>query len=45
MPVLVGGSVYIDGINYPAYNPQDGFAAGSLTPQESLIIIFQVTIN
>lgn len=42
---FVSGSVYIDGINYPAYNPQDGFAAGSLTPQESLIITFQTTIN
>lgn len=39
------GSVYIDGVNYPDYDPQTGFAAGALTPQASVKITFQVQIN
>ncbi|HBN12297.1 MAG TPA: hypothetical protein DD415_01630 [Clostridiales bacterium] len=42
---FVNGSVYIDGVNYPAYNPQTGFFAANLTPQASVTVTFQVQIN
>ncbi len=41
---FVNSSVYIDGVNQPAYNPQSGFFAANLMPQESVTITFQVTI-
>lgn len=42
---FVDGSVTIDGISYPAYNPQTGFFAANLTPQQSVTVKFQVQIN
>lgn len=42
---LVDGSVTVDGVNYPAYNPQTGFFAANLTPQASVTVTFQVQVN
>lgn len=42
---FVNGSVYIDGVNYPSYNPQTGFFAANLTPQAKVTVTFQVQIN
>ncbi|MDE7328511.1 MAG: DUF11 domain-containing protein [Clostridia bacterium] len=42
---FVNGSVYIDGVNYPTYNPQVGFLVANLMPQASATITFQVKIN
>lgn len=42
---FVVGSVYIDGVNYPTYDPQVGFFAANLMPQASATITFQVKIN
>lgn len=41
----VDGSVFIDGVNYPANNPQTGFFAANLTPQASVTVTFQVKVN
>lgn len=38
----VDGSVFIDGVNYPANNPQTGFFAANLTPQASVTVTFEV---
>lgn len=42
---FVDGSVYIDGVNFPSYNPQTGFFAANLTPQTSVTVTFQVQID
>ena len=42
---FVDGSVTIDGVSYPAYNPQVGFFAANLTPQASVTVVFQVQVN
>ncbi|MDE6473563.1 MAG: DUF11 domain-containing protein [Clostridia bacterium] len=42
---FVNGSVKIDGVSYPAYNPETGFFVANLTPQASATITFQVQIN
>lgn len=42
---FVDGSVYIDGINHPTYNPQTGFSIGNIIPNQSIIVTFQVTVN
>ena len=42
---FINGSVYIDGVNFPAYNPETGFFAANLTPQASVTITFQVQVN
>ncbi|MDE7401699.1 MAG: DUF11 domain-containing protein [Clostridia bacterium] len=42
---FVNGSVTIDGVSYPAYNPQAGFFAANLTPQASVTVTFQVQVN
>ena len=42
---FVDGSVTVDGVSYPAYNPQTGFFAANLTPQASVSVTFQVQIN
>lgn len=42
---FVNGSVFIDGVNYPANNPQTGFFAANLTPQASVTVTFQVKVN
>lgn len=42
---FVDGSVTIDGVSYPSYNPQSGFFAANLTPQASVTVTFQVQVN
>ena len=42
---FVNGSVTVDGVSYPAYNPQAGFFAANLTPQASVTVTFQVQVN
>ncbi|MDE5756177.1 MAG: DUF11 domain-containing protein [Clostridia bacterium] len=42
---FVAGSVTIDGVSYPAYNPETGFFVANLTPQASASVSFQVQIN
>ena len=42
---FVDGSVTVDGVSYPAYNPQTGFFAANLTPQASVTVTFQVQVN
>ncbi len=42
---FVIGSVTINGINQPNTNPENGITLGTLAPNESVIITFQVTIS
>ncbi|PFL21912.1 cell surface protein [Bacillus cereus] len=42
---FVTGSVTINGINQPNANPENGITLGNLSPNESTIITFQVTIS
>lgn len=42
---FVENSVFIDGINYAGYNPQNGFTLGTLIPNQNVIVRFQVEIN
>ena len=42
---FVDGSVFINGVNFPTYNPAVGFFAANLTPQTSVTVTFQVQIN
>lgn len=42
---FVVGSVYVNGINQPTYDPQTGFFAANLAPQASVTVTFQVQIN
>lgn len=42
---FVNGSVYIDGVNYPAADPQAGFFVTNLAPQTQATVTFQVQVN
>ncbi|MGH0423863.1 cell surface protein [Bacillus pretiosus] len=42
---FVIGSVTINGINQPNVNPENGTTLGTLAPNDSIIITFQVTIS
>ena len=42
---FVAGSVMINGVGYPVYNPNTGFTISSLAPNEVLIIEFDVKVN
>lgn len=42
---FVDGSVYINGVNFPAYDPAAGFFVANLTPQTNAVVTFQVKIN
>lgn len=42
---FVDGSVFVNGVNFPAYNPEIGFFAVNLAPQESATVVFQVRVN
>ena len=42
--VFVPGSVTIDGVSYPAYNPADGFSLPDLNPGNSVKVEFDVTV-
>ena len=42
---FIDGSVTVNGVSFPAYNPETGFFAANLTPQASATVIFQVQVN
>ncbi|MDE6691271.1 MAG: DUF11 domain-containing protein [Clostridia bacterium] len=42
---FVAGSVEIDGVAYPAYNPQTGFDLPDLAVGQSVTVEFDVTVN
>lgn len=42
---FVDGSVTINGVSNPAYNPQTEFFVANLTPQASVTVTFQVQVN
>lgn len=42
---FVNGSVKIDGVSYPSYDPETGFFAANLTPQTEVTVTFQVQVN
>lgn len=42
---FIENSVFIDGINYLGYNPQNGFIIGTLAPNQIITITFQVQVN
>ena len=42
---FINGSVFIDGVNYPAYDPQTGFALDDLAVGSSVTVEFDVTVN
>lgn len=42
---FVAGSVKINGISYPAYNPQTGFDLPALAVGESVTVEFDVKVN
>jgi len=37
-------SVYLGGVNYPDYNPNDGFSIDPITPSESIELLFGVQV-
>ena len=39
------GSVKIDGVAYPAYNPQTGFSLPDLAEGEEVKVEFDVSVN
>lgn len=41
---FVSGSVFIDSINYPSYNPQTGFSLPDLAVGESVTVEFDVVV-
>lgn len=42
---FVNGSVYVNGINFPAYDPQTGFPIPDLEPEEYIDVRFHVKVN
>ena len=42
---FIAGSVTVNGVSFPAYNPSVGFPLPSLVPAQSAIVTFQVQIN
>lgn len=42
---FVAGSVSIDGINYAAYDPNVGFALGTLTPNQTVTVVFNANVT
>ena len=42
---FVAGSVIIDNVSYPAYNPAAGFPLPNLSPGQSVTVVFEVTVN
>ena len=42
---FVNGSVTVNGVPFPAYDPQAGFFVANLLPQASTVVTFQVQIN
>lgn len=41
---FVTGSVLIDNVSYPSYNPQNGFTIGTFAPGQSIKVVFQVKV-
>ncbi|MGL6105485.1 DUF7507 domain-containing protein, partial [Romboutsia sp.] len=41
---LYPGSVYINGVNYPHYNPNDQFPIGNIHPGDTVTVIFKTQI-
>lgn len=39
------GTVYINGVNYPDYNPANPFSIGTIHPGDTTTIVFGVSIN
>lgn len=42
---LISGSVAINGIYYPTYDPTQGFTIGTICPSETVEITFQAKVN
>lgn len=42
---FVNGSVFLNGINQPTFNPINGFTIGDLAPNDELVITFKVQVN
>ena len=42
---FVENSVYINGVNFPEYNPEIGYKVADLTPKQSATTSFQVTVD
>ncbi len=42
---FVAGSVRINGVSYPSYNPQNGFALPDIAPGAAVNVEFDVTVN
>lgn len=42
---FVENSVYVNNVNYPAYSPDVGYSMGNLSPNQSVITRFKVTVN
>lgn len=42
---FVANSVFIDGVNFLGYNPQTGFTLGTLIPNQSVEVKFQVSVD
>lgn len=42
---FVPGTVYLNGLNYPDYNPNEGFSIGTVHPNDNIEIIFAVQVN
>ena len=43
--VFVVGSVYIDAINFPLYNPEIGFSIPSINPLDTVIVTFEASVS
>ena len=42
---FVENSVYVNNVNYPAYSHDVGYSMGNLSPNQSVITTFKVTVN
>mgnify|MGYP001098945029 CR=1 FL=1 len=42
---FVENSVYVNNVNYPAYSHDVGYSMGNLSPNQSVITRFKVTVN
>lgn len=42
---FVSGSVFIDSINYPSYNPETGFSLGDIIQNQTISVTFKVSVD
>ncbi|MDO7203734.1 DUF11 domain-containing protein [Paraclostridium bifermentans] len=42
---FIAGSVSINGISYPSYNPNQGFTLGTICSGETIEVLYQVKVN